>query len=95
VATDAALTKSQAKRLAVMAQDGLARAIFPAHTPLDGDLVFAAATGRRPLADPVRDLMRLGTFAAQVVARAIARGIYEAAAAAGEQPPSWRDVFGA
>jgi D-aminopeptidase len=95
VATDAVLTKSQAKRLAVMAQDGLARAIFPAHTPLDGDLVLAAATGRRPLADPVRDLMRLGTFAAQVVARAIARGIYEAASAGGGQPPpSWRDVFG-
>jgi len=96
VATDAALTKSQAKRLAVMAQDGLARAIFPAHTPLDGDLVFAAATGRRPLADPIRDLMRLGTFAAQVVARAIARGVYEATTASGGRPPpSWRDVFGA
>ena len=53
VATDATLTKAQAKRLAVMAQDGLARAIYPVHTPLDGDIVFAAATGRRPLADPV------------------------------------------
>src|SRR5262249_57378939 len=52
VATDAALRKSQAQRLAVMAQDGLARAIFPVHTPIDGDVVFAAATGRRPLADP-------------------------------------------
>ena len=79
VATDAALSKSQAKRLAVMAQDGLARAIYPAHTPLDGDLVFAASTGRRPLADPVHGLMRLGTCAVQVVARAIARGVYEAA----------------
>jgi L-aminopeptidase/D-esterase-like protein len=79
-----------------MAQDGLARAIFPAHTPLDGDLVFAAATGRRPLADPVRDLMRLGTFAVQVVARALARSVYEAASAGGEgSVPSWRDVFGA
>ena len=45
VATDATLTKAQAKRLAVMAQDGLARAIYPVHTPLDGDIVFAAATG--------------------------------------------------
>ncbi|HEY1543002.1 MAG TPA: P1 family peptidase [Xanthobacteraceae bacterium] len=95
VATDAVLTKSQAKRLAVMAQDGLARAIFPAHTPLDGDLVFAVATGRRALADPVPDLMRLGTCAVQVVARALARGVYEAAALAGSAPPSWRDVFGA
>jgi L-aminopeptidase/D-esterase-like protein len=96
IATDAVLTKSQAKRLAVMAQDGIARAIFPAHTPLDGDLVVAAATGRPALADPVRDLMRIGAFAAQVVARALARGVYAAAVlAAGDQPPSWREVFGA
>jgi D-aminopeptidase len=97
VATDATLSKSQATRLAIMAQDGLARAIFPAHTPLDGDIVFAASTGLRPLADPVRDLMRLGTFAAQVVARAIARGVYEATALpGGDRPlPSWQDTFGA
>jgi len=93
VATDAALTKSQAKRLAVMAQDGLARAIYPIHTPLDGDLLFAAATGRRALTDPVRDLMRIGAIAVQVVARAVARGVYEAAALPGRDPPSWRDVF--
>ena len=48
VATDAALTKTQATRLAIMAQVGLARAIYPVHTPLDGDVVFAAATGSRP-----------------------------------------------
>jgi L-aminopeptidase/D-esterase-like protein len=94
VATDAALGKSQATRLAVMAQDGLARAIYPVHTPLDGDLVFAAATGARALADPVRGLMRLGTIAVQVVARAVARAIYEAAALPGGDPPGWRDVFG-
>ena len=51
VATDADLSKAQAKELAVIAQDGLARAIYPAHTTLDGDTVFAAATGRRPLTD--------------------------------------------
>jgi len=51
VATDAMLTKAQAKRLAIMAQTGLARAIYPVHTPLDGDVLFAAATGRIPLAD--------------------------------------------
>src|SRR6202011_612301 len=83
VATDAALTKSQATRLAIMAQDGLARAIYPVPTPLHGDIVFAASTGLRPLADPVRDLMRLGTLAVQVVARAIARGVYEATALPG------------
>ena len=46
------LTKAQANRLAVMAQTGMARAIYPVHTPLDGDVVFSAATGERPLADP-------------------------------------------
>ena len=60
VATDAALTKAQAKQLAVMAQDGLARALYPAHTTLDGDTVFAVATGRRPLADAVNELTELG-----------------------------------
>lgn len=80
VATDATLTKAQAKRLAVMAQDGLARAIYPVHTPLDGDIVFAAATAQRPAPEPVVGLARLGTIAAQVVARAIARAIYEATA---------------
>jgi L-aminopeptidase/D-esterase-like protein len=107
VATDAALTKPQATRLAMMAQDGLARAIFPVHTPLDGDVVFVAATGGRPVADPVRDLLRIGALATQVVARAIARGVYEArplpvsvagtraGAAGGEGPvPAWRDAFG-
>ena len=78
VATDAALTKAQAKRIAVMAQDGLARAIHPVHTALDGDLVFAAATGRRALHNALFDLTAIGTAAAQVVARAIARGVFEA-----------------
>jgi L-aminopeptidase/D-esterase-like protein len=78
VATNAALTKAQAKELAVMAQDGLARAIYPAHTTLDGDTVFAAATGRRALADPVRELTELGAAAANVLARAVARAVFEA-----------------
>jgi D-aminopeptidase len=80
VATDAVLTKPQAERLAVMAQTGLARAIYPVYTPLDGDVLFAAATGRKPLPDPLRALSRLGTTAANTVARAIARGVYEAQA---------------
>ena len=79
VATDAALSKAQAKHLAVMAQDGLALAIHPVHTPLDGDIVFAAATGQRPLTSPSFDLTAIGTAAAQVVARAIARAVFEAA----------------
>jgi D-aminopeptidase len=80
VATDAALTKAQARHLAVMAQDGFALAIHPVHTPLDGDIVFAAATGRVALPNPVFDLMAIGSAAAQVVARSIARGIFEAEA---------------
>jgi len=95
VATDAILTKAQAKRVAVMAQSGLSRAIYPVHTPLDGDVVFVASTGRRPLSDPLYGLTTLGAIAANVVARAIARGVYlsKALPFAGAQP-SWEDQFG-
>jgi D-aminopeptidase len=94
VATDAILTKAQAKRLAVMAQSGLSRAIYPVHTPLDGDVVFAASTGRRPLADALLGLTVLGAIAANVVARAVASGVYTATALqlAGALP-SWKDRF--
>jgi D-aminopeptidase len=94
VATDAILNKAQANRLAVMAQTGYPRAIYPVHTPLDGDIVFAAATGRKPLPDPLLALTELGAIAANVLARAIARGVYEATALpfAGSLP-SWRDKF--
>jgi D-aminopeptidase len=95
VATDAKLTKAQARRLAVMAQSGLSRAIYPVHTPLDGDVVFAAATGAKPLPDPVYSLSALGMLAANVLARAIARGIYEATALPFPGAlPSWKDKFG-
>ena len=78
IATDARLSKAQCHRLAVMAQIGMARAVHPVHTPLDGDVVFAAATGEKPLADPIYGLSELGSLAAPVLARAIARGVYEA-----------------
>jgi D-aminopeptidase len=95
VATDAILTKAQAKRLAVMAQSGLSRAIYPVHTPLDGDVLFAASTGRRPLTDAHVSLADLGALAANVAARAVARGIFAATALAfGGAIPSWRDQFG-
>jgi len=94
VATDAALSKAQAKEFAIMAQDGLARAIYPAHTTLDGDTVFAAATGRRPLADAVNELTELGGVAANTLARAVARGVFEAKPLPGG-PPSWRDCHAA
>jgi L-aminopeptidase/D-esterase-like protein len=95
VATDATLNKVQAKRLAIMAQVGLARAIHPVHTPLDGDLVFTAATGRRPLPDPIHGLAELGSAAADVLARAVARAVYEATALPFPGAlPAWRDRYG-
>jgi L-aminopeptidase/D-esterase-like protein len=95
IATDAGLTKAQAKRLAIMAQDGLARAIRPVHTPLDGDVVFAAATGAVPLADPIAGLAKLGAAAADVLARAVARAVYQATALPFPGAlPAWRDRFG-
>lgn len=95
VATDAKLNKAQCRRVAVMAQSGLSRAIYPVHTPLDGDIVFAAATGEKNLRDPVYSLSELGMAAANVLARAAARGIYEASALpfAGALP-AWKDKFG-
>jgi D-aminopeptidase len=80
VATDALLSKGQARHLAVMAHDGVARALYPVHTPLDGDIVFAAATGQRPLGNAAFDLTAIGAAAANVTARAIARGVFEAEA---------------
>jgi L-aminopeptidase/D-esterase-like protein len=94
VATDALLSKAQVKQLAVMAQDGLARSIYPAHTMLDGDTVFAAATGRRPLTDPVNELTELGAMAANALARAVARGVFEARSLPGGIP-SWQDCHSA
>jgi L-aminopeptidase/D-esterase-like protein len=81
VATDAALTVAEARRLAIMAQDGYARAIRPIHTPFDGDVVFSLATGARPLPeDQPRSaaIATLGALAADTLARAVARGVYEA-----------------
>ncbi len=93
VVTDATLAKAEAHRLSIMAHDGLARALLPAHLPFDGDTVFAASTGRRPLVDMV-EFMELCHLATSVMARAIARGIHEATALPvdGAQP-AWRDRF--
>jgi len=93
VATDAVLTKAEAKRLAIMAHDGFARALWPTHTPFDGDLVFALATSRTILAEPARDLIEIGAAAASCVARAIARGVYAATPAPGDLQPTWREQF--
>ena len=93
VVTDAALTKPQARRLAMMAQTGFARAIYPVHAPLDGDIVFAAATGAKPI-DPFVELTELGMIAANTVARAIARGVHEAKALPfPDALPAWKERF--
>lgn len=94
VATDAVMTKGEAKRLAVMAHDGLARALWPAHTPLDGDLVFALSTGQKKLESGLEDMLQIGAAAGSCLARAIARGIYHATPAPGDPVPTWQDRFG-
>ncbi len=92
VATNARLDKASAKRLAIMAQDGLARSIRPVHTPQDGDTVFAIATGKHDLGGDPLALAELGTLAADCLARAVARGVYNAATLGAAR--GWRDVFG-
>ncbi len=79
IATDAVLTKAQAHRLSIMAHDGLARAVLPAHLPGDGDTIFSAATGKKPLGQ-LSDFAELCHLATLVAARAVARGVYEATA---------------
>lgn len=78
VATNAKLTKAQATKMAQMAQDGIARTIRPAHTMLDGDVIFALSTGARKA-----DVSTIGAFAAEVMAAAILRAVQMAAPAGG------------
>ena len=93
VATNAILTPPEARRLAVMAQDGLARAVRPIHTGFDGDTVFAVATGRAELGElRAFDVSRLGSIAADCMARAIARAVWEAETLGPAR--SYREVFG-
>lgn len=94
IATDAALTKAQAKRLAIMAHDGFARALWPSHTPLDGDMIFALSNGQKLLPAADDAFINLGARAAAVMARAIARGVYAAKSAQGDLFPSWQDKHG-
>jgi D-aminopeptidase len=91
VATDAALDKAGCRRLAIMAQNGLARAIRPIHTPFDGDTVFALSTGSSAPAAPAA-LLRLGSAAADCLARAVMRALDAAEPLRGV--PSWRQRWG-
>jgi D-aminopeptidase len=89
------LGKAEATRVALMASAGFALALRPAHAPADGDIVFAASTARAALTPTLRDLTEIGMLAAECVARAVARGVYEATPLpfAGALP-SWRMCYG-
>jgi D-aminopeptidase len=96
VATDAVFDKARLTRVAIMASAGFALSFRPAFGPGDGDIVFAAATGRSALTPEFRDLAEIGTLAAECLARAIARGVHAAAALPFPgAKPSWRDRWGA
>ncbi|ATU91351.1 P1 family peptidase [Phyllobacterium zundukense] len=90
IATDLILTTAQAKRLAIAAHDGFARAIWPAHTPFDGDLVFALATGTSGRTPEIAEFIDLCAAAASTMARAIARGVYAATPADKDPFPIWK-----
>jgi len=105
VATDLPLNVPELQRLSVAAHDGFARAIYPAHTPFDGDLVFAVSTnstaGRRTQQRVEVDTaswaylhMLLGHAAALCVSRAIARGVYHAKTYRGDVLPTWQQCWG-
>jgi L-aminopeptidase/D-esterase-like protein len=91
IATNAVLTKAQAKRLAIAAHDGFARAMWPTHTPVDGDLVFALATGASGIVPDAIEAIELYAAAGATMARAIARGVFAAAPAKGDLLPAWSE----
>ena len=94
VATDAALSKAAAKRFALMAQDGIGRALRPTHAALDGDIVFAVATGSVSRAPTSFDHVEIGTLGGDCLARAVARAVFEAEAlSVADAQPSWHARF--
>ncbi len=94
IATDVTLDADEMKRVAMMAQDGLARAIRPIHSPFDGDTVFALSTGKRDAPGPRRDftVARIGAVAADCLARAVARGVFAATLPPGMKGKTWHDL---
>ena len=93
VATDTPLTKAEANRLAITAHSGIARAMWPSHTPYDGDIVFVLSTDQEERAGEI-DMVELGAIASACVTRACARGVYEATPAPDDPMPTWRERFG-
>lgn len=92
VATDAPLSQAQCTRLAIASHDGMARALVPSHTPMDGDLVFGVSTGNGPIVEDPSRLLRIGHAAATCLARAIARGVFEATGWQGCPLPVWAEI---
>lgn len=92
VATDLELSKVELKRISVAAHDGMSRAILPSHTPYDGDLIFAASTGRKKIKIEPSDIYNIGNAAAICLSRAIARGVYEAKSEKNDLLPTWQDI---
>ncbi|MER9300679.1 P1 family peptidase [Mesorhizobium sp. M0621] len=94
IATDAVLTKAAAKRLAISAHDGFVRAIWPTHTPADGDLVFALATGTSGIELTADAAIDLYAAAGATMARAISRGVFAATPAENDLFPVWSSRLG-
>ena len=92
IATNIQLDKSKCKQLAVMAHDGIARAIWPAHTPFDGDLIFTLSTGTKAFDLGTNKFAEIGATATSTLARAIARAIYSASIEKTDQIPTWSDL---
>jgi L-aminopeptidase/D-esterase-like protein len=92
VATNARLSKAQAQKVAQMAHDGIARAVFPAHTMFDGDVIFCLATGEVEVGGPA-ELSHIGAVAADVFARALVHGVLHAYSVGGLV--SYRELYGA
>ena len=94
IATDVDLDIDQMKRVTMMAQDGLARAIRPIHSPFDGDVVFGLSTAKQKIKGPSADftVTRIGSIAADVLSRAVARGVYEATLPPGMEGKTWRTL---
>ena len=94
VATDAPLSRANLKRLAIMAHDGIARSLSPAHTPMDGDTIFSITTNQDSKEKELEniDILALGARASDCVARACNRAVYESEAI-GNSKPGWKNFF--
>ena len=93
VATDAPLSRANLKRLAIMAHDGIAKSLSPAHTPMDGDTIFAISTHQNNKSELDNiDILAMGSRISDCVARACNRAVYEAVSTI-KSKPTWKELF--